>query len=205
MRKVLVIDDDRAVHAALGAVARAAFGEPELFFASGLADGCQQARAADPLDLALLDLGLPGCSGTEAASVFRDCFPGVRFAVISGREDRAAVLGSLRAGASGYLPKTHGRELMAAALRVVAAGGVYLPPQVLDGCDAAPGGHPFTGRQLDVMKLIVKGLANREIAGLLRIAEHTVKQHASAAYAALGVASRSQAITTLIRRGIRLD
>ena len=85
-------------------------------------------------------------------------------------------------------------------------GGIYVPPQAINGhANGSESPLPLTGRQLDVLRLIVKGMANKEIARHLRIAKDTVKQHAKAVYAALGIATRSQAAHAAERRGIKLD
>jgi DNA-binding NarL/FixJ family response regulator len=115
-------------------------------------------------------------------------------------------LRALDMGAVGYVPKTHAPPLIAAALRVVSEGGIYVPPQAINGhANGSESPLPLTGRQLDVLRLIVEGMANKEIARHLRIAKDTVKQHAKAVYAVLGIATRSQAARAAERRGIKLD
>jgi DNA-binding NarL/FixJ family response regulator len=204
--KVLIVDDHPILHEVLGAVARSVFPEAAVSFARTLEDACERAREFAPLDLVLLDLGLPGCVGLSALETFRSYFPSLRTIVVSAREDRTTVLCSLELGAVGYVPKTHDASLIAAALRLVSEGGIYVPRQAIE---SAPGETdtraPLTGRQLDVLRLIARGLANKEIAQELQIAKDTVKQHAKAVYSALGVATRSQAARAAERRGIKLD
>jgi DNA-binding NarL/FixJ family response regulator len=204
--KVLIVDDHPILHEVLGAVARSVFPEAAVSFARTLEDACERAREFAPLDLVLLDLGLPGCAGLSALETFRGYFPSLRTIVVSAREDRSTVLCSLELGAVGYVPKTHDASLIAAALRLVSEGGIYVPRQAIE---SAPGEAdtraPLTGRQLDVLRLIARGLANKEIAHELRIAKDTVKQHARAVYTALGIATRSQAARAAERRGIKLD
>jgi len=203
--KILIVDDHPILHEVLGAVARKVFQDADVCFASDLEEALQHARDGNAVDLALLDLGLPRYTGMEALIAFRRAFPSVPTVVVSATEDRAAVLHALELGAKGYVPKTHAPPLMAAALRVVSTGGLYVPPQALeDGLGGEREPH-LTGRQLDVLRLLVKGLANKEIAQRLRIANDTVKQHAKAIYAALGIKARSQAIRAAERRGIKLD
>ena len=167
------------------------------------------------LGLILLDLGLPGCSGIEALTRFRSAAPLVRIVVISANEDPATVEAAIQAGAAGYIPKTTVPQQMIAALRMVLSGGVYLPLQVMEAsmpAVAAPARKPptmdelgLTGRQADVMRLLLKGLAYRDIARHLKIAESTVKQHCHALYRTLGVNSRTEAFIALARKGIKLD
>jgi DNA-binding NarL/FixJ family response regulator len=164
--------------------------------------------AAGRIDLVLLDLGLRGCAGIASLTLFRDACPEVPVVVLSASEERATVTAALAAGAAGYLPKTSPIPVISAALQLVAAGGRYVPPQALE---LEPDGErdeqrvPLTERQQDVLRLIAKGLANKEIARHLNIARDTVKQHTRAVYAALGVAGRAQAAHVAGRRGIKLE
>lgn len=205
--RVLVVDDHPLLHEVLGAVTRSVFQGAQVCFAKNLEEAFECAREGAPLDLALLDLGLPRYSGMEALMAFRRSFPQVRTIVVSATEDRASVVRALELGAAGYVPKTHAPPLIAAALRLVSAGGIYVPPQILDseGQQVNDARLALTHRQLDVLRLIVRGMANKEIAKRLLIAKDTVKQHAKAVYMALGIATRSQAAHAAERRGIKLD
>ena len=201
--RVLLVDDHPMIQEILGAVVRGVFPEARLDVASCLEQAIELAASGELPDLVLLDLGLPGCTGIEALKIFRKSYPNARTVVVSANEDRGSVLGSLEAGAAGYVPKTHAPPLIAAALRVVAEGGTYVPPQALgEGVGEA---QDLTERQLDVLRLLAKGMCNKEIAQRLRIAKDTVKQHAKAVYAALGVESRNKAGAEAQRRGIKLD
>lgn len=206
---ILLVDDHPLIHEVVAALARRVFPKADMLFAHDLAGALQQASVVDQLDLVLLDLGLPGCSGIEAVSVFRDAYPKAKIVVISATEDRAAILKALAAGVAGYLPKTHTPPLMGAALKVVAEGGTYVPPQVVTAPEKKfrpdREARELTKRQLDVLRLIAKGFANKQIARRLRIARDTVKHHSRAIYAVLGVANRTQAARAAERRGIKLD
>lgn len=197
--KILLVDDHPMIREVLGAVARDVFPEAAVVHAGTLAEALEVVDA----DLVLLDLGLPGCSSLEALAACREAFPRARIVVVSATEERASIVRALELGAAGYVPKTHAPPLIAAALRLVAEGGTYVPPQALAKEDAAP--QALTERQLEVLRLIVRGLPNKEIAQRLRIASDTVKQHAKAVYAALGIGGRGQAARAAERRGIKLD
>jgi len=203
--EVLIVDDHPILHEVLGAVARSVFRDAQLHFAKNLEEAFECAREGAAIELTLLDLGLPRYTGMEALVAFRRAFPHVRTVVVSATEDRATVLRALELGAVGYVPKTHAPPLIAAALRLVAEGGTYVPPQAIDDGVGREREAQLTGRQLDVLRLIAKGMANKEIAQHLRIARDTVKQHAKAVYAALGITARSQALLAAERRGIKLD
>ncbi len=206
---ILIVDDHPLVQEVLRSVAREVFGEPLIDMADSIGEAVEKARASDALDLVLLDLGLPGCVGIESLKRFRRAHSMSRVVVFSEIDDPACMLAAMRGGASGFLLKTLTRPVISAALRLVAAGGIYTPPQAMEprraGARTRRRNRDLTHRQLDVLRLIVKGFPNKQIAQRLRIAEDTVKQHARATYAALGVSSRTQAMTAAARRGIRSD
>jgi DNA-binding NarL/FixJ family response regulator len=122
--RVLLVDDHPVIQQVLSAVTRNLFAGALIDVASDLAQAIDGAGEGDAPDLVLLDLGLPGCAGIEALTAFRKAHPDQRVA----NEDRGSVMGALQAGAAGYVPKTHAPPLMAAALRLVAQGGTYVPP-----------------------------------------------------------------------------
>ena len=213
--KILVVDDHPLLHETLGAVARNVVPEAEIHADTTLAAALEHARElGGELELILLDLGLPGCSGIEALTRFRAAAPTVRIVVISAKDDPATVEAAIQAGAAGYIPKTTVPQQMVAALRLVLSGGVYLPLEVLDEASLPQLRQRkpptmdqlgLTGRQADVMRLLLKGLAYRDIARQLKITESTVKQHCHALYRTLGVNSRTEAFIALARRGVKLD
>lgn len=207
MRKVLIVDDHPMVLQVMTAIAQKAFPDACVIATDSFAEAEKLAGSGDPLHLTLLDLGLPGWSGIGALVRFRTIAPGVTTVVISANEEGTVVRAALDAGARGYIPKTAKPPVIAMALHLVAAGGIYVPPQALAEARPAaePHGAALTDRQRAVLCLIAQGLANKEIAKQLRIAEDTVKQHAKAVYAVLGISSRSQAARAAERRGIKLD
>jgi DNA-binding NarL/FixJ family response regulator len=205
--RILLVDDHPMVHDMLGTVVRTVFVDSTLLTAHDLDEAFAHARAPQGVDLALLDLSLPGCDGIEALARFRKAFPQIPVVVVSSADDRDCVLRALEVGAVGYVPKTHTAPLIAAALHVVSKGGIYVPPEALKLAAErqAPSEGSLTARQLDVLRLIVKGLRNKEIAKRLKIAEDTVKHHAYRAYFALGISSRTQILGAASRQGISLD
>ena len=205
---VLLIDDHPILHETLAAVVRSIVPEAEFHGEMDLGGGVSRARQLKDLELVLLDLGLPGCSGIEALTRFFQVLPRARVIVISATEDADSVRAALNAGAVGYLPKTSPPKVMADALRLVLDGGYYVPPQAMGAVPQVKKPHTLadlgiTERQADVVKLVTKGLSNSEIARRLNISENTVKQHAHAAYRALGVSSRTEAMVMLTKMGIK--
>jgi len=205
---VLLVDDHPIIHETLGAVVRSVIPDVQVHSEMDLGNALSKARQLKRLELVLLDLGLPGCTGIEALTRFRKTLPRIRVAVISGSEDAESVRGALDAGAVGYLPKTSQPKVMAYALRLILDGGIYVPAQAM-GAVPPPAKPPtlaalgITERQADVLRLVAKGLTNSDIARTLNISENTVKQHAHQVYLALGVTSRTEAMVVLAKMGIK--
>jgi DNA-binding NarL/FixJ family response regulator len=205
MTRVLVVDDHPMMLMLLAAYARTAFSSTRVETARGLPEAIEAARAMGGVDACLLDLGLPGCKGIEALTRFRHAFAQARVVIVSANEERAVVLAALAEGASGYIPKSSEPKVVQNALRLVAGGGRYVPPQAIEACANPPEDIGLTCRQLEVLRLIARGLPNKEIAHQLSIAKDTVKQHAKAVYALLGVKTRTQAGRAAQIRGIKID
>ena len=202
--RALVIDDHPLVHEIMPSMLRRALGDVAVASEATLEAGLARAGGSVPPDLVLLDLGLPGCHGLEALERFRRAFPKLPLVVLSGDCDRSSIVGALEAGAVGFIPKTSKPEVMIAALKVVAAGGTYVPPEALEGAEGKSRALNLTERQREVLRLILKGYDNERIASELDIAPNTVKQHAHAVFSALGVSSRAEAMIAAARRGLRV-
>lgn len=207
---VLLIDDHPILHETMRVVVASVAPQAQFHGETDLGGGISAARQLKDLQLVLLDLMLPGCSGIDALVQFLKVLPRARVMVISATEDSDSVRAALDAGAVGYLPKTSPPRTIAEALRTVLEGGSYAPPQALGAVPHIRTPRTLadlgiTERQADVLRLVTRGLSNNEIARQLSIAENTVKQHAHAAYRALGVSSRTEAIVALARMGIKGD
>lgn len=210
--RALVIDDHPLIHEIMPAMLRKALGEVTVATEATLEGGLMRAAGSVPPDLVLLDLGLPGCAGIDALLRFRLEFPQLPVVVLSANCDRESILGVLDSGANGYIPKTSKPEVMVAALKLVAAGGVYVPPEALEELAAksiprTPRGETMelTERQREVLRLILKGYNNERIAAELAIAPNTVKQHAHAIFTVLGVSTRAEAVIAAMRHGLTLN
>lgn len=203
--RALVIDDHPLIQEIVPAMLAKAFGEIAVATESTLEAGLERA-AREAFDFVLLDLGLPGCNGIEALARFRDKFPGVPLVVVSALSDPGAIVAALDAGACGYIPKTSKPDVIIAALKVVAAGGTYVPPEALEEpAERLPrrrSGLELTQRQKDVLQLMLKGYSNERIAAALAIAPNTVKQHTHAIFTSLGVSTRAEAVLAATRHGI---
>lgn len=171
--------------------------DAELVYADA---GAIKLSPAIALDLALFDLD---CSSRiSAVSEFRARFPDTPLVVFSSCEEKDEARRTLEAGAAGYIPKSSAPALMLQAIKLVQAGGSYLPPLLLNRhpADASPSVAPVKGeepaltpRQLEVLGLVAKGESNKAMARRLGISEATVKTHMQAIFQALQVKTRSQA------------
>jgi len=207
---VLLVDDHPILHETLRVVVGSVAPQAQFHGETSLGGGISRARQLKDVQLVLLDLMLPGCNGIDALIQFLKVLPRLRILIISATEDSDSVRAALDAGAVGYLPKTSNPKVIADAVQTVLQGGTYVPPQALGAVPhvkvtATLADLGITERQADVLTLVTKGLSNNEIARQLTIAEHTVKQHTHAAYRALGVSSRNEAMVGLARMGIKDD
>jgi two-component system, NarL family, nitrate/nitrite response regulator NarL len=214
--QVLIVDDHPLVLDALRVTVQWTFPCALVSLAVDLSKAIEAGLQAERLDLVALDLQLPDSSGIATLTRFLQHCSQAPVIVVSGQEEPGVIRDALTAGARGYVPKSSSRDVLMAALRLVAGGGIYIPPQVLSvmneqpgraelaGSDGPPASSPLTERQIEVLSLASQGLGNRLIARQLGIAEDTVKQHLQAVYTALGASSRMQAVVAARRFGIRL-
>jgi len=150
----------------------------------------------------LMDLQLPGINGVEATTAIRLADPAARVLVFSTFARPDEIQTALEAGARGYLQKSASREELIHAVRLTAADECYLPPEIAAELTELRLGPSITPREREIISLIARGSANKEIGHSLGIAEDTVKQHVSRILQKLGVKDRAQAATEAIRRGI---
>jgi DNA-binding NarL/FixJ family response regulator len=179
---------------------------------AGDCDGtCRLIEQNHDLDLVLLDLRLPGAVGLTTLEKMRATHPALPVVVVSAVEDPGTVRGVLARGAMGFIPKSSSHDVMQNALRLVLAGGRYLPPEILsrpDGAAALPSSLDemhLTDRQREVLALMIQGKSNKLICRELSLAEATVKIHVTAILRALKVASRAQAIVAVNQLGLTPD
>jgi DNA-binding NarL/FixJ family response regulator len=158
-------------------------------------------RARRPT-VTLMDLRLPGMSGLKTTQAIRAEFPDARIIVLSTYVSDEEIYAALQAGAMAYLVKSVGREELTQAIRKAAAGRRHIPAELAARlADRMSRAHLST-RELDVLRLLVGGKRNREIASVLDITEGTVKLHVSSILGKLGVVDRTEAVTVALQRGI---
>jgi len=214
--KLLLVDDHALLRDGLALVMAREFIGLQLLQASSLAEAEQVLRNEPDLKLVLLDPGLPDGDGIESLPRLRELAPGATFVALSADERRGTIMSAIGAGAAGYVLKAADSATMLAALRVVLAGGVCLPPSLLErrASDRAGSGTwtpaprtseevGFSPRQADVLRLLIEGKANKLISRDLDMSESTVKTHLEAIFRKLGASSRTQAVLAAARLGLR--
>lgn len=209
MIRILVVDDHPIVRQGLVA----ALGDEADFYVVGAAGSAEEALAIaerEPPDLVLLDLELPGIGGLEAIPQFAALNPVCRILVFTAYDTDERVLGAIRAGARGYLLKGATAAEIVQGIRAVAAGGSALEPRVASRLVAevrAPRHAPgeLTPRERQVLQLVARGMASKEIARALAIKEPTVKFHTASLLRKLGADNRAQAVALAARRGLLED
>lgn len=170
------------------------------------AGSCEEAivHAGSPIDMILLDYGLPGARGLDAIAQIRAAFS-APITVVSAIEDPLTIREAIVSGAMGYIPKTMAKKELFAALGVVRAGGIYLPPQALFG--AARPGPPrhLDPLQRDVLRAALQGRSAGTIAAELGVSEHQVEAWLYRAFRALGVDNRTDALYEVARNSAVLE
>ena len=211
--RVLLADDQPLVRAGLEMIVDAAEG---LELVGQAADGVEAvalAASASP-DVVLMDVRMPGMDGIEAAAHLVRAGSRAKILMLTTFDLDEYVYRAMRAGASGFLLKDASRDQLATAVRTVSAGEALLAPSITrrlveDFCRRpAPDGataemtRQLTGRELEVVRLVAKGLSNAEIAGQLYLSDATVKSHIARVLAKLGLRDRVQIVVLAYETGI---
>lgn len=203
--KALLVDDHALFSEGLALLMDQAFEGIACLQAASLAEALDCAGQHPDLDLALLDLGLPDSHGMLGLAELRQALPQTSLVVLSADDAPHTVMAALDAGAQGFIPKTARPALMREALGRVLAGEIYLPAALLDTPRTPAPDLDITDRQLDVLRLLVAGRANKEIGRELGLSESTVKTHLAALFRKLEVTSRTQAVVKTASLGLRLN
>lgn len=212
---VLLVDDHPVVRQGIRAMLD---GEEDLQVvgeASSAEEALQMVRELQP-QVVLMDIRLPGMSGTEATSLIKRDQPDTAVIIMTMYDTESYVVQAIRAGAAGYLIKNSPRELLRQAVRTVADGGTIIPRGLLRGAveGLAPvaaaramvaergGARRLSPREIEVLRLLAEGHGNKAIAGQLHLAEVTVKKHVQGIIGKLGVQDRTQAAVVALRLGL---
>jgi DNA-binding NarL/FixJ family response regulator len=210
--KILLADDHALIRSGLRSELAALDESVEFTEAWDYASLREALERRRDLDLALVDLTMPGMQGVASIAAVRADFPTVPLIVISGVDAPAQVQAVLRTGAAGYIPKSALAQVMVQAIRLVLAGGQYLPPEMMAATASSerfspPAQSPrpphaqdpaplalLSPRQREVFELLAQGLSNKLIARELDISEGTVKSHVATIFDVLNVHNRVAAV-----------
>ncbi|MEP7187951.1 MAG: response regulator transcription factor [Roseiflexaceae bacterium] len=203
--RILIADDHSVVRQGL----RMFLGlDPELEVVGEARDGAEALLRAHELhpDVVLIDLLMPVMDGIAAIGAIKRELPDIEVIALTSVLDDSSVIGAVRAGAIGYLLKDTEADDLCRAIKAAAAGQVQLSPKaaarLMREVRAPDSPEALTEREVDVLRLLAQGQANKQIAGNLHIGEKTVKTHVSNILAKLGVPSRTQAALYAVRIGL---
>jgi DNA-binding NarL/FixJ family response regulator len=199
--RILAVDDHPLLLEGITALIK---GEPNMELVAEASDGeeaIEQFRRHRP-DVTLMDLQMPNLNGTEAISRIRNEFPNAKIIVLSTYSGDVQILRAIKAGARGYIVKGHAHRELLDAIRTVHNGHKRIPPEVAAKLAQHAADDELSSREMDVVRLIATGNANKEIADKLRIEETTVKSHIRSILSKLGVHDRTHAVTVGLQRGI---
>jgi DNA-binding NarL/FixJ family response regulator len=201
MIRVLSVDDHPLLREGIAALVN---GENDMQLVAEATNGqeaIEQYRLHRP-DVTLMDLQMPTLNGIEAIVGIRTEYPNARIIVLTTYTGDVQVLRALKAGARGYILKEQVHRELLDTIRAVHAGQKRIPPEVAAELADHCAEDDLTTREIDVLRLIATGNANKEIAAQLSIVEETVKSHISNIMAKLGANDRTHAVTIGLKRGI---
>jgi DNA-binding NarL/FixJ family response regulator len=199
--RILSVDDHALLREGIAAVITS---QPDMTLVSQASTGgeaIQQYRSHQP-DVTLMDLRLPDLSGIDAMIAIRAEFPEARIVMLTTFEGDVEIQRALQAGARGYLLKNMPPSEMVQMIRQVHAGKKRVPAEIAAQIAEHMSDESLTPREVEVLKRVVGGNRNRDIADILCISEETVKVHVKHIMEKLGAKDRTQAITIAVRRGI---
>ena len=199
--RILTVDDHPLLRKGIAALVN---GEPDLKLVAEASNGNEAVDAfrTHRPDVTLMDLQMPEVDGLDAIDRIRREFPGARIIVLTTYNGDTQVLRALKAGARGYILKGHVHKELLDAIRAVHAGQKRIPAEIAAQLADHATDDALTEREIDVLKLVAAGNANKQIADQLSIGEATVKSHVSNILSKLGANDRSHAVTIGLKRGI---
>ena len=199
--RIMTVDDHPALRDGIAAIVEL---QGDMVMVGEAANGTEAIAAFANLrpDVTLMDLQMPGMGGIEAIAAIRAAFRHARIIVLTTYDGDVQAAQALKAGASAYLLKSTLRRELLDTIRAVHAGRRHIPPEIAQEIALHAAEDPLSVREIDILKLVASGNANKAIAWHLSISEDTVKAHMKSIFAKLDVGDRTQAVTVALRRGI---
>jgi DNA-binding NarL/FixJ family response regulator len=199
--RILTVDDHPLLRKGIAALVNAESDMKLIAEASNGQEAIEEFRLHRP-DVTLMDIQMPGLNGTEAINRIQNEFPNARIIVLTTYTGDVQVLSALKAGARAYILKGHVHRELLETIRAVHAGKKRIPPDIAAQLAEHAADDELTPREIDVLRLIAAGNANKLIADQLSIGEATVKSHVSNILSKLGANDRAHAVTIGLKRGI---
>jgi DNA-binding NarL/FixJ family response regulator len=199
--RILTVDDHPLLREGIAFLVKSQQDMELVAEASDGEEAIEQFRRHRP-DVTLMDLRMPNLNGTEAISRIRNEFPDAKIIVLSTYAGDVQVLRAIKAGARGYIVKGHVHRELLDAIRSVHAGRKRIPPEIAAELADHAADDALSSREIDVLRLIGAGNANKQIADKLSIGETTVKNHISNILSKLSANDRAHAVTIALQRGI---
>jgi DNA-binding NarL/FixJ family response regulator len=199
--RILTVDDHALLREGIAALVNAESDMRVVAEAANGQEAIEQFRLQRP-DVTLMDLQMPGLNGIEAIIGIRSEFSNARIIVLTTYAGDVQVLRALKAGARAFVLKGHVHRELLETIRAVHAGQKRIPPEVAAGLADHAADDDLTAREIDVLRLIACGNANKVIAAQLFITEETVKSHVTNILSKLGANDRTHAVTIGLKRGI---
>lgn len=191
--KILLIDHHELFRSGLKYMLQKISAEAnEVLEAGDWKEGLKLVESHPDLKMVLLEHQAPGCQGTNAVKLFREHYPHLPLVVVSAGEDFYAINNLLNSGANGFVGKTSSETALLSALKLVLAGDIYVPPQMLKH-ESSLKAYRLTRRQMEMLACLTEGFSNKEISEKFDLAEGTVKVHVAAVYKNLRVRNRREA------------
>jgi DNA-binding NarL/FixJ family response regulator len=199
--RILVADDHYVVRMGVIAIIN---NQPDMEVVAEAVNGTQAIEMFNKHkpDLALLDSRMPLKNGVQAAKEIRACQPEARLLMLTAFDGDEDIFRALESGVQGYILKNSTGEHLIPAIRAVAGGQRWIPDPVEQRLASRKKFEPLTPRELEVLHELAKGLANKQIADVLNITEHTTKGFLKNILSKLHVADRTEAVTVAIQRGL---
>jgi len=199
--KVMIVDDHPLLRVGVASIVNAR-ADMTVVAQTGTGEEAVSLFSQHWPDITLMDLRLPKMSGVDAILAIRSRFPAAKFVVLTTYEGDEDIHRALEAGAKGYIIKGMPYQTLVDALVRVQAGGRFVPPPVARALASRMPDCDLSSREHEVLKHLVGGMSNKEIAALLGITEATVKCHVSTILMRLNVSDRTQAVVTALQRGL---
>ena len=204
--QIVIADDHALVRGGLELVVKMAVPNSDIFQTNSFDETLKVLSDENSIDLLLLDLMMPGMDSEKSIQNITNNYPGVPIVIVSVKEDFDSIHMAISSGASGYIPKTSLPEVTISAIKLVLAGGVYIPPHVLNSkidttkeqsveqSNTLNKAKILSKRQEEVFNLIKIGKSNQSIATELNLTIPTIKMHVSAIFKKLDVKNRTEAV-----------